>query len=438
MRQLDFISRFSTDIRHIAGKENVVADALSRINTISLSSSLDYALIAQHQETDEELIKLKNQKTNLRFLKVEHHNILITCDLSTKIPRPYIPSAFRKKVFDQAHCLSHPGIKATTTLIKKSFVWPNMASDIKLWCRSCVPCQKTKIHKHNKTLFESFNAPNERFEHVHMDIVGPLPSSEGFTYCVTCIDRFTRWPVAIPISNSTAETVAKAFFLNWISRFGISLKLTTDQGVQFESELFSELNRFLGTHKIRTTTYHPQANGILERWHRTLKNAIKSHATNRWMEVLPTILLGLRSIILENLNASPAEFIYGTNLRLPFHFFETAKPNINADPLNFVERLKTIMNQLKPVPASNHDKQAIFVHKDMDSCSHVFIRNDGVKRSLQSNFDGPFEVISKNPKYFLGNVKGKHKQISLDRLKPMFTMNKITTFKSKKFKVHFC
>lgn len=420
LRHLDYISQFSTDIQHISGKDNVVADTLSRINSISLSSSLDYNLIAQQQENDEELKQLKQGKSGLKLLKVEFHNVLLTCDVSTEVPRPFIPFALRKTVFEHVHNLAHAGVKATTKLIKQAFVWPSLSKDIQIFCKSCLPCQRTKIHKHNKTAFEPIKMPNERFEHVHIDLVGPLPPSEGFTYCLTCIDRFSRWPEAIPISDIKAETVAKVFFLNWISRMGVPLKLTTDQGRQFESELFTELNKLLGTQKLRTTAYHPQANGMVERWHRTFKNAIKCHANNRWTESLPTILLGLRSIVLENLNASPAELVYGTNLRLPYHFFNQAKPKIKADPTSFVERLKEVMNKIKPVPSSDHSKAKIFIHKDMETCTHVFIRHDGVKKSLQPNYTGPFEVIARYPKYFTIKVKGKNKQISLDRLKPMF------------------
>lgn len=425
LRHLDYIGQFSTDIQHISGKDNIVADTLSRVNnvsSISFSSALDYKLIAQQQKVDDELKQLRKRRSGLSLVKVQFQKVFLTCDVSTGSPRPYIPSSLRKDVFEHVHNLCHAGVKPTTKLIKKSFIWPSMTKDIEIFCKSCIPCQKTKTQKHNKTAFQPISTPNSRFEHVHIDIVGPLPPSEGFTYCLTLIDRFSRWPEAIPIQDISAETVAKAFYLNWISRFGIPLRLTTDQGVQFESFLFTELNKLLGTRKIRTTAYHPQANGMIERWHTTLKNAIKCHANHRWMETLPTILLGLRSVILENINASPAELVYGTTLRLPFHFFENSTPTILPNHNMFIERLKEIMNNLKPVPSSNHNtKHKTFVHKDMETCTHVFIRNDSVRKSLQATYDGPFEVIARNQKHFTVNVKGKHKQISLDRLKPMFT-----------------
>lgn len=425
LRQLDFISQFSTDIQHISGKDNVVADALSRINnisSISLASSLDYKLIAKLQENDKELMQLKQSKNGLKLLDVKTHDAIVTCDVSTEVPRPFIPAALRKQVFEHIHNLAHTGIKATTKLIKKNFVWPSINKDVQLFCRNCIPCQKTKVHKHNQTAFQQIDTPNERFEHVHIDIVGPLPSSEGFSHCLTCIDRFTRWPEAIPITDTKAETIAKAFFFNWIARFGTPLRVTTDRGAQFESELFSEFNKLLGIRKIHTTAFHPQANGMIERWHRSLKNAIKCHANNRWTETLPTILLGLRSNILENLNASPAELVYGKNLRLPCQFFEITDKNIKSDPFTFVERFKSTMHNLKPTPSSNHNKQSVFVHKAMETCTHVFIRFGGVKKCLQPTYDGPFKVISKHPKYFVVNVKGKNKTITLDRLRPMFSI----------------
>ncbi|GFY27949.1 retrovirus-related Pol polyprotein from transposon opus [Trichonephila clavipes] len=132
----------------------------------------------------------------------------------------------------------------------------------------------------------SFQEPSQRFDHVHLDLIGPLPPSNGYTYCLTMIDRFSKWPEAQPLKDITAETVAEAFFSSWVSRFGTPAILTTDRGRQFESSLFKALSKLLGVQKCRTTEYHPQANGMIEELHRPLKSAIKCHATERWTEVL--------------------------------------------------------------------------------------------------------------------------------------------------------
>ena len=81
---------------------------------------------------------------------------------------------------------------------------------------------------------------------MHIDLIGPLPPSEGNLYCLTMIDKFTRWPEAIPLANMTVETVAKAFVTHWVARFGVPSKVTTDQGRQFDSDLFKRIFETLG------------------------------------------------------------------------------------------------------------------------------------------------------------------------------------------------
>nr|VZI35210.1 unnamed protein product [Spirometra erinaceieuropaei] len=150
---------------------------------------------------------------------------------------------------------------------------------------------RAKTHRHTITPPGTFATPDARFSHVHIDLVGPLPPSNGSTYMLTCIHRFTRWPVAAPIPAISAETVAKAFLTHWVSNFGVSATVTTDRGSQFESTLFRELTSLLGTNRIRTTETNPQANGLVERFNRQLKTSLVAQPDpSRWSDHLPLVL----------------------------------------------------------------------------------------------------------------------------------------------------
>ncbi|GFV42580.1 integrase catalytic domain-containing protein [Trichonephila clavipes] len=173
--------------------------------------------------------------------------------------------------------------------------------------------------------------------------------------------------------------------------------------------------------KCRTTGYHPQANGMIEELHRPLKSAIKCHAIERWTEVLPIILLGLRASLKEDILCTPAELVFGTTIRLPGEMFDSSKPD--DDVVNFVSKLKSHMQSLHPKPPKHHGKRPVFIHPGLLEATHVFLRRDMLRRPLQQPYDGPFKVLQRKDKVFFLDINGKRVSVSIDRCKPAFFLN---------------
>lgn len=265
----------------------------------------------------------------------------------------------------------------------------------------------------------SFQTPEVRFDKVHLDLVGPLAPSRGFVYLLTVIDRFTRWPEAIPLVDSTADTIARAFVAHWVSRFGVPSTITTDQGRQFESNLWRQLMGLLGSHRIRTTAYHPCSNGLVERFHRQLKGSLKASLPTTWVDALPLVMLGIRSALKDDLHATAAELVYGATLRVPGEFFTSTLDEAVPNAAEYVIQLRNAFRTLQAVPTRAQQRK-VFVHTDLLTSTHVFIRHDAVRTPLQPPYDGPYKVRSRSDKTYTVDRDGRDYVVSVDRLKPAY------------------
>jgi transposase InsO family protein len=421
-RHLAYISEFTTAVQHVAGKDNNVADALSRTRVCAIHAmapGIDYVAMAAEQQADDEI---KDYHTATSGLVLEEVPVgpgqaKLLCDVSRGQPRPVVPAAWRRRVFDIIHGLSHPSIRTTKTLLVAKFVWHGLSKQVTAWAKSCIACQTSKVQRHTRAPLQTFEVPNRRFDHIHVDLVGPLPPSRGYTHLFTIVDRFTRWPEAIPIKDTSAEECARALISHWIARFGVPMDLSSDRGAQFTSGLWAAVADLLGTKLHRTTSYHPQANGLVERFHRHLKSALKARLSGpNWSDELPWVLLGIRTAPKEDLATSSAELVYGTPLTVPGDFVSPPLQQLN--PAAVLPQLRQKVGNLKPVPTSQHGQPASSVPSSLADSQFVFLRRDSHRTPLQRPYEGPYHVLQHGDKTFTLDMGGKAEVVSVDRLKP--------------------
>ena len=418
-RHLAYISEFTTDIRHVAGKDNHAADCLSRAVATVVHLGLDYAAMAVDQTAAPEVAVLRAAPTGMRLEEVpfDDSGCLLLCDVSLADPRPVVPAGWRRRVFDAVHGVSHPGVKTSVKMVASRFVWSGLKKDVRDWAKACVMCQRAKVHRHTRAPLAVFEVPERRFDHVNVDLVGPLPYSRGFTHLLTVVDRTTRWPEAVPLQSTSTADVARAFIASWVARFGAPSDISSDRGPQFTSQLWDAIAQNLGCQLHRTTAYHPQANGMVERFHRSLKASLRACLDDAdWVDKLPWVMLGLRSAPKEDLCASSAELVYGQPLRLPGDFVPGS-----TVPWSAARQRAALQGDVRlfaPLPTSHHGTVQPRMPPELSSAGYVFVRHDAHKGPLHPPYDGPFRVLEHGEKHFSLDIGGRVELVSIDRLKP--------------------
>ena len=175
---MDYISQFTSDTRHVKGIYNHVADALSRLHVDALhtSSLVDFHQLVVDLEDNDEWPEVQHSPSlTFKCVPLPTNNGHIWCDTSTGHERPFVPKKHRRTDFNALHCMSHPGTKSTRKLIGSRVVWPNMHKDIQAWTKTCISCQKAKVHQHAKAPLGTYVTHDARFQHIHIELVGPLP-----------------------------------------------------------------------------------------------------------------------------------------------------------------------------------------------------------------------------------------------------------------------
>ena len=429
------------ELRYKKGEENVMADFLSRIPSDSgeaevkaelnaltaIEPSIDWA---KEQRKDEDLREIrkfieadnKNQSDWTRIVKKKSW-FRIKKWLRVKDSVLYkvgyegellivVPAHLKAKIFAMYHDLSNH--KGAIEKIKRNLFWVEMDTDIKELNESCDVCQRTKVaNRITKAPLKPI-VVTRPWELIGIDVIGKLPkSSSGNYYIIIAIDYFTKWAEARAIKANDAASAAKFVFESIVCRFGTPEAIVTDQGSNFEAKLFQNLCELMGVKKLRSTSYHHETVGLVERLVRTLKEILRCYINEthtNYDELLSQVIYCYNTTVQASTGFTPYEAVFArkpVNLQEIILNIKQNQSFVNKDDyvrklIRNSERIQSIVNRelekSREQQKRNHDKQVVSF-KLYDPGDLVLLTNEAgaLKRSkkLLPKFIGPFKVVER-------------------------------------------
>uniref|UniRef100_A0A3P9ICG4 Integrase catalytic domain-containing protein n=1 Tax=Oryzias latipes TaxID=8090 RepID=A0A3P9ICG4_ORYLA len=278
-------------------------------------------------------------------------------------------------------------------------------------------------------------------ERVGVDVLGPFPLTEsGNRYVLVAMDYFTKWPEAYAVPDQSATTTAKYLVEGMFTRFGVPNELHSDQGRNFESRLFAEVCKCLGVRKTRTTPLHPQSDGLVERFNRTLATQLATLTSTHqrdWDQHLPLVLWAYRTAVQESSQCTPALLMFGRELRTPVDlvFGAAPEPEITGGlELDYVRQLKDRLGEVHRLAVEAQREAGVKQKRVYDTRAHgpVFgqgdrvwvycpVRKRGLSPKLMSHWQGPGEILEQiSEVVYRVRLPGRGRRVVLhkDRLAP--------------------
>ena len=265
-----------------------------------------------------------------------------------------VPRIYCSEIMNLAHEIpmsGHLGVNKTYHKILNHFYWPGLKSDVSQHCKSCHTCKM--VGNPNQTIRKAHLQPipafDEPFSRIIIDCVGPLPKTKsGCQYLLTIMCASTRIPEAIPLKNIKTKTKVKAL-VEFFTFVGLPRSVQSDQGSNCLSGIFQQVMFELGIKQYKSSAYHPESQGALERFHQTLKNMIRSYCFDTekdWNEGIHLLLFAVRESVKESLGFSPFELVFGHTVRGPLKLLKEKFLSDDEMSLNLLQYVSNFKNRL--------------------------------------------------------------------------------------------
>ena len=454
---LELNSRFTLQVEYNPGKQNIVADFLSRAPTWEESKIADIdppeveeiafvGLLTRIDIEKEEIDKRnewveKTKESEFKFLYEflekriwpddfkERQKVINCCSSFTVIEsllykyendgkmRLFVPETFRTKLLTESHsgkCAGHLSGKKIFKQLAVKYFWPNMQSECinsALKCRICAHARNPKSNEPPMKIVRT----SEPFELICVDILDVGPSNSNFRYICVAVDHFSKYVIAVPIPNKSAEAVAKALVENIILIYGAPKRIHSDRGKEFVNAIIKEILTTLKIEQTVTAGYDPNANGLVERINQIIIGMLKrSTASNwTWPERLPYLIFAYNSTPSETTGFSPYNLILGKPPNLPFEEMSLAvNPLYTIDDETYIqlfrENLVQLIDKAKENSEKAQGKSKIWYDSQPKVTANKFKIGDRVmvifpgknrnaphKKLLWNHF-GPYKIIEMN------------------------------------------
>jgi len=464
-----YLDMFRFDIVHRPGLENTIADAISRAPQTMESTPLmpkhQKKLVSNERIFENSNLKTQNSKTNTSkqrdqcsFLTLQsdfrdeytldhqrmldhlrgtrtltpkdiqegskelremfgHRAKMVEVDGSLEYrmgdeKRMYVPEALRSELMRATHQLSHHSSEKMLASFKLRFWWPSMRADTKTHVAMCTACRRTRNPETRPSAPLQIFSAASRFELVHIDVLGggtSLPKTKkGNRYLLVIVDHFSKYGEAIPMPDQKTETILDAFLKHWVWRFGAPNRLHSDQGTNFESNLFQEMCKRLHIVKTRTLAYHPQSNGAVERLNRTILALLRALAVDkprRWDEYVRPVIFAYNATPHRTTGATPYLLVHGEEARLPVELLvgspKAALP-VHAYVQRLIKRMAKASDLARQETARAQRRAKEYYDANVNSRLYkpgqlVYVvrryYRPGTKSKLAARWDGPCTIL---------------------------------------------
>ena len=355
-----------------------------------------------------------------------------------------VPNHQRLKILQLSHdhkASCHLGVEKTANRIKERFYWPNWESEVRQYVVSCEICQKIKAPSINRITTLQPILPQRPLQIITTDCMGPLPkSTSGNEYVLVIIDHFTKLVELFPLRHIKASNVAKSL-LKFVCRHGIPEQILSDRGTNYQSELIENLCGLLDIHKTQTAAYHPQADGLSERFMRPLKDMISAYISENqrdWDKNIDLIAFAYNTAVHSTTKYSPYYLLYGRIPKIPLDILSAdISIDLGLTEQDYVNNLQNKLESAFQIVIQNRDYRmnlAEIRHNRFVRAAKFNINDQvwvqvkqtkkGQNKKLSWKWTGPYIIINAfgDSTYIVKplNKRGRKITVHQDRLKKNF------------------